>query len=45
MLEKLKSICDKYEELCAKSEQPDFYADPKKAADRKSTRLNSSHLA
>ena len=32
MLEKLKSICDKYEELCAKSEQPDFYADPKKAA-------------
>ncbi len=32
MLEKLKSICDKYEELCARSEQPDFYADPKKAA-------------
>ena len=32
MLDKLKSICDKYEELCAKSEQPDFYADPKKAA-------------
>lgn len=32
MLSKLKSICDKYEELCAKSEQPDFYADPKKAA-------------
>ncbi len=32
MLNKLKSICDKYEELCAKSEQPDFYADPKKAA-------------
>lgn len=32
MLDKLKSICDKYEELCARSEQPDFYADPKKAA-------------
>lgn len=32
MLNKLKSICDKYEELCARSEQPDFYADPQKAA-------------
>ena len=32
MLEKLKSICDKFEELCARSEQPDFYADPKRAA-------------
>ena len=32
MLEKLQAICGKYEELCAKSEQPDFYADPKKAA-------------
>lgn len=32
MLNKLKSICDKYEELCARSEQPDFYTDPKKAA-------------
>lgn len=32
MLDKLKSICDKFEELCARSEQPDFYADPQKAA-------------
>ena len=32
MLDKLQAICNKYEELCAKSEQPDFYADPKKAA-------------
>ena len=32
MLNKLPAICDKYEELCARSEQPDFYADPQKAA-------------
>ena len=32
MLNQLQAICSKYEELCAKSEQPDFYADPKKAA-------------
>ena len=32
MLEKLQALCSRYEELCAKSEQPDFYADPKKAA-------------
>ena len=32
MLNKLKALCHKYEELCARSEQPDFYADPKKAA-------------
>lgn len=32
MLNQLQAICDKYEELCAKSEQPDFYADPQKAA-------------
>ena len=32
MLNKLQDLCNKYEELCAKSEQPDFYADPKKAA-------------
>ena len=31
MLNKLQAICDKYEELCARSEQPDFYADPQKA--------------
>ena len=32
MLNKLQDLCNKYEELCAKSEQPDFYDDPKKAA-------------
>ncbi len=32
MLNKLQAVCNKYEELCAKSEQPDFYSDPKKAA-------------
>ncbi len=32
MLDKLRAVSDRYEELCAKSEQPDFYADPKKAA-------------
>ena len=32
MLDKLQAICNKYEELCARSEQPDFYADPQKAA-------------
>ena len=32
MLNKLQAVCNKYEELCAKSEQPDFYAAPKKAA-------------
>ena len=32
MLNKLQAICNKYEELCARSEQPDFYADPQKAA-------------
>ena len=32
MLEKLQAVANRYEELCAKSEQPDFYADPKKAA-------------
>ena len=32
MLEKLQSVVDKYDELCARSEQPDFYADPQKAA-------------
>ncbi len=32
MIEKLKAVESRYEELCAKSEQPDFYADPKKAA-------------
>ena len=31
MLEKLQALCSRYEELCAKSEQPDFYADPRKA--------------
>ena len=32
MLDKLEAIASRYEELCAKSEQPDFYADPKRAA-------------
>ena len=32
MLNKLQAICNKYEELCARSEQPDFYSDPQKAA-------------
>ena len=32
MLDKLKAVERRYEELCARSEQPDFYADPKKAA-------------
>ena len=29
MLNKLQAVVNKYEELCFKSEQPDFYADPK----------------
>ena len=32
MLDKLQAVYSRYEELCAKSEQPDFYSDPKKAA-------------
>ena len=32
MLNKLRAVADRYEELCFKSEQPDFYNDPKKAA-------------
>ena len=32
MLDKLRAVAFRYEELCAKSEQPDFYADPKVAA-------------
>ena len=32
MLDKLRAVENRFEELCAKSEQPDFYADPKKAA-------------
>ena len=32
MLDKLAAVANRFEELCAKSEQPDFYADPKKAA-------------
>ena len=32
MLNKLQAVVHRFEELCAKSEQPDFYADPKKAA-------------
>ena len=32
MLEKLRAVANRFEELCARSEQPDFYADPKQAA-------------
>ncbi len=32
MLDKLHAVANRYEELCAKSEQPDFYNDPKNAA-------------
>ena len=32
MLDKLKLVEEKYMELCARMEQPDFFADPKKAA-------------
>ena len=32
MLDKLRAVADRYEELCFRSEQPDFYNDPKKAA-------------
>jgi len=32
MLNKLRSVAGRFEELCAKSEQPDFYADPRQAA-------------
>ena len=32
MLNKLAAVANRFEELCARSEQPDFYNDPKKAA-------------
>ena len=32
MLDKLEAVSSRYEELCARSEQPDFYSDPKRAA-------------
>ena len=32
MLNKLRSVADRYEQLCFQSEQADFYADPTKAA-------------
>ena len=32
MLHKLAAVESRYEEICARSEQPDFYNDPKKAA-------------
>ena len=31
MIEKLQAVAGRFEELCARSEQPDFYNDPKKA--------------
>ena len=33
MLDKLEAVANRYEEICARSEQPDFYNDPKKAAE------------
>ena len=32
MIEKLQAVVSHYEELCARSEQPEFYDDPQKAA-------------
>ncbi|MBR2047410.1 MAG: peptide chain release factor 1 [Oscillospiraceae bacterium] len=32
MIDKLRAVENRFEELCAKSERPDFYADPGKAA-------------
>ena len=32
MIDKLRAVESRYEELCVRSEQPDFYADPQKAA-------------
>ena len=32
MLDKLRTVANRYEELCFRSEQADFYSDPKKAA-------------
>ena len=32
MLDKLQAVANRFEELCARSEQPDFYNDPQKAA-------------
>ena len=32
MQKQLQAVADRYEELCAKSERPDFYNDPKRAA-------------
>ena len=32
MLDKLQAVESRFEELCTRSEQPDFYNDPKKAA-------------
>ena len=31
MLDKLRSVANRYDQLCFQSEQGDFYADPKKA--------------
>ena len=32
MLDKLRAVASRFEELCAKSEQPEFFADPQRAA-------------
>ena len=31
MLDKLAAVANRFEELCARSEQPDFYNDPKQS--------------
>ena len=33
MLDRLRAVQSRYEELCARSEQPDFFADPRRAAE------------
>ncbi len=33
LLDRLRAVQSRYEELCARSEQPDFFADPRRAAE------------
>jgi len=40
MLEKLRAVENRYEELCARSEQPDFYADPRRRQNSFGKRTN-----
>ena len=44
MLDKLKAVENRFEELCFKSEQPDFYNDPKKAAKLLRERLQLANV-